>query len=125
MILINSVLKDNEVLISQYKRIICNNNNTMLKSIVKDIVKEKLAQKKQLMELISSEVEDIVTIDREDYLTISNVITYESNIQSTYFTILRSFDNTINVNSFSLIVLSQNFVLQMLNHLFIYMLNDR
>jgi hypothetical protein len=125
MILINSVLKDNEVLISQYKRIICNNNNIMLKSIIKDIVKEKLAQKKQLMELISSEVEDIVTIDREDYLTISDVITYESNIQSTYFTILRSFDNTINVNSFSLIVLSQNFVLQMLNHLFIYMLNDR
>jgi hypothetical protein len=125
MILINSVLKDNEVLISQYKRIICNNNSIMLKSIIKDIVKEKLAQKKQLMELISSEVEDIVTIDREDYLTISNVITYESNIQSTYFTILRSFDNTINVNSFSLIVLSQNFVLQMLNHLSIYMLNDR
>lgn len=125
MILINSVLKDNEVLISQYKRIICNNNNIMLKSIIKDIVKEKLAQKKQLMELISSEVEYIVTIDREDYLTISDVITYESNIQSTYFTILRSFDNTINVNSFSLIVLSQNFVLQMLNHLFIYMLNDR
>jgi hypothetical protein len=125
MILINSVLKDNEVLISQYKRIICNNNNIMLKSIIKDIVKEKLAQKKQLMELISSEVEYIVTIDREDYLTISDVITYESNIQSTYFTILRSFDNTINVNSFSLIVLSQNFVLQMLNHLSIYMLNDR
>lgn len=118
IVLINSLIKDNEALMVMYNKVIYMNRNIKVKSIFVDILKEKAAQKNQLINLIGNNSEEYNAIVEEtNDTTLSNIIGYETNIQNTYLSIARYSNNSGISRDIQLIILSQNFTLQMLNHL--------
>lgn len=118
IVLINSLIKDNEALMVMYNKVIYMNRNIKIKSIFVDILKEKAAQKNQLINLIGNNSEEYNAIVEEtNDTTLSNIIGYETNIQNTYLSIARYSNNSVISRDIQLIILSQNFTLQMLNHL--------
>lgn len=118
MVLINSLIKDNEALMGMYNKVIYMNRNIKVKSIFVDILKEKVAQKNQLINLIGNNSEEYnVIVEETNDTTLSNIIGYETNIQNTYLSIARYSNNSAISREIQLIILSQNFTLQMLNHL--------